>query len=193
MYDNVWHGILLASCTVLAPFCCLDKAPVCSLKWRLHCTFSSLLCLEGLLYFSALLPSVIIEYIHNRYKLGYKLGWPYAWPLIFHPWYYFWYKGFFVARIITIFFWYLLTSIFHVILENQQKTIYSLNAALSKLVFLHISNAHYYFLFRSKLDTKNMVKTSDYLYLNKEINFIKPLKMFVPGAELIIYPSEYET
>ena len=28
------------------------------------------------------------------------------------------------------------------------------------------------FLFRSKLDTRNMVKISDYLYLNKEINSI---------------------
>ena len=28
-----------------------------------------------------------------------------------------------------------------------------------------------------------MVKISDYLYLNKEIDFIKPLKMLVPGAE----------
>ena len=28
-----------------------------------------------------------------------------------------------------------------------------------------------------------MVKTSDYLYLNKEIDFTKPLKMFEPGAE----------
>ena len=27
-----------------------------------------------------------------------------------------------------------------------------------------------------------MVKTFDYLYLNKEIDFIKLLKMFVPGA-----------
>ena len=28
-----------------------------------------------------------------------------------------------------------------------------------------------------------MVKTPNYLYLNKEIYFTKPLKMFVPGAE----------
>ena len=67
--------------------------------------------------------------------------------------------------------------------EKQQRTIYSLNAAPPKLIVPHISNAHYYFLFWSKLDTRNTVKTSDYLYLNKEIYFIKPLKMFVPGAE----------
>ena len=39
------------------------------------------------------------------------------------------------------------------------------------------------FLVWSKLDTRSMVKTCDYLYLNKETDFIKPLKMLVPGVE----------
>ena len=38
-------------------------------------------------------------------------------------------------------------------------------------------------IFKSKLDTRNMVKSSDYLYLNKEIDFIKPLKMIMPDTE----------
>ena len=38
-------------------------------------------------------------------------------------------------------------------------------------------------IFSSKLDTGSMVKTSDYLYLNNEIDFYQTLKMFVPGAE----------
>ena len=38
------------------------------------------------------------------------------------------------------------------------------------------------FIFYCILDTTNVVKTCDYLYLNKEIHFGKPLEMFVPGA-----------
>ena len=37
------------------------------------------------------------------------------------------------------------------------------------------------FIFLCIFDTTNMVKTCDYLYLNKEINFAKPLKMYEPG------------
>ena len=32
------------------------------------------------------------------------------------------------------------------------------------------------------MDTTNMVKTCDYLFLDKKIYFIKPLKILVPGA-----------
>ena len=53
---------------------------------------------------------------------------------------------------------------------------------LSKLIFPHIPNAHYYILFRSKSDTTNIVKTCDYLYLSKEKYFPKPLKISEPVA-----------
>ena len=38
------------------------------------------------------------------------------------------------------------------------------------------------FIFYSILNTRNMVKTCDYLYLNMEIHSAKPLKMSDPGA-----------
>ena len=41
-------------------------------------------------------------------------------------------------------------------------------------------------LSRSKLDARNMVNTSDYVYLNNEIDSDKPLKMLVPGAERML-------
>ena len=47
--------------------------------------------------------------------------------------------------------------------KKQLKTIHSWKAALSKLIFLHISNV---LLFLAR----NMVKPSDYLYLNKDID-----------------------
>ena len=39
------------------------------------------------------------------------------------------------------------------------------------------------FIFIRILDTTNMFKTCDYLYLKNEIHFAKPLKMFDPRAE----------
>ena len=39
------------------------------------------------------------------------------------------------------------------------------------------------FLFQSKLDTKIIAKSSEYLYFNNEIEFYQRLKMIVPSAE----------
>ena len=55
--------------------------------------------------------------------------------------------------------------------SHQQKTIYCLIAVPSYInIFTYFECSIFFFFLWSKLDTRNKVKTSDYLYLNKEID-----------------------
>ena len=67
--------------------------------------------------------------------------------------------------------------------EKQHKTIHSLNAALSRLIFPQISNAHYY-LFCFEINWIPEIRPKLLIILSQYGNrFYQPSKMFLPDAE----------